>query len=159
MKKIYSIHLEKMGDDFYFIQHLLMQMNENLSVGNLFLACVRSDKYWMVQKQQKQDQGNKITPKCYLLEWNYFSQNKITRICHQKLNLISEIPKHNIFLQWMRQITSFCINFCKLLRGFRWWNIPRILKRIAIICHHRLGALHDCWEIKRKATIHVHNSR
>lgn len=45
MKKIYSIHLEKMGDDFYFIQHLLMQMNENLSVGNLFLACVRSDKY------------------------------------------------------------------------------------------------------------------
>ena len=45
MKKIYSINLEKMGDDFYFIQHLLMQMNENLSVGNLFLACVRSDKY------------------------------------------------------------------------------------------------------------------
>ena len=45
MKKIYSIHLEKMGDDFYFKQHLLMQMNENLSVGNLFLACVRSDKY------------------------------------------------------------------------------------------------------------------
>lgn len=45
MKKIYSIHLEKMGDDFYFIQQLLMQMNENLSVGNLFLACVRSDKY------------------------------------------------------------------------------------------------------------------
>ena len=117
MKKIYSIHLEKMGDDFYFIQHLLMQMNENLSVGNLFLACVRIDKYWMVQKQQKQEQGNKITPKCYLLEWNYFSQNKIARIFHQKINLISEIPKHNIFLQWMRQITSFCINFCKHFRG------------------------------------------